>query len=88
MPSLSTQRKAPVTLQVCLNVDGVVSSSSDTSSIKELFRDRNDIWILGFTKAIGIPDVLHTELWTVLTGLELGFTMDSKLWRFNLTVNK
>ncbi|KAL4361922.1 hypothetical protein GQ457_04G017250 [Hibiscus cannabinus] len=45
-----------------------------TSSIGGLFQDRNDTWILGFTKAISIADVLQIELWALLTGLELGLT--------------
>ncbi|KAK8504001.1 hypothetical protein V6N11_047730 [Hibiscus sabdariffa] len=46
----------------CLNVDGSVSPNSGVASVGGLIRDHLSNWISGFTKSIGISNVLQSEL--------------------------
>ncbi|KAK8981773.1 hypothetical protein V6N11_049267 [Hibiscus sabdariffa] len=51
---------------VCLNTDGVASSSTGIGSIKGIFRADDGSWILGFNKMIGVTHPLQAELWGIL----------------------
>ncbi|KAK8524790.1 hypothetical protein V6N12_029645 [Hibiscus sabdariffa] len=56
---------------ICLNTDGVVSTLNGFGSIGGVFRAHDGGWILGFNKSIGITQPLQSELWAILTGLQL-----------------
>ncbi|KAK9011093.1 hypothetical protein V6N11_043950 [Hibiscus sabdariffa] len=56
---------------VCLNTDGVVSSSTGFGYVGGVFRAHDGSWILGFNKAIGVTQPLQSELWVIFTGLQI-----------------
>ncbi|KAE8723863.1 hypothetical protein F3Y22_tig00011718pilonHSYRG00180 [Hibiscus syriacus] len=58
---------------MCLNVDGVVSSTTKHGAISGVFRDNERSWILGFNKALGILQPLHAELWAIYVGLQIAW---------------
>ncbi|KAE8669528.1 hypothetical protein F3Y22_tig00112231pilonHSYRG00194 [Hibiscus syriacus] len=58
---------------ICLNVDGVVSSTTKNGAIGGVFSDNEGSWILGFNKTLVILQPLHAELWAIYVGLQVAW---------------
>ncbi|KAK9005733.1 hypothetical protein V6N11_043155 [Hibiscus sabdariffa] len=63
----------------CLNVDGSVTPNSRAASIGGLIRDHLGNWISGFTKSIGISNVLRSKLWAIFNGLQVAWSHGIKI---------
>ncbi|KAE8695694.1 hypothetical protein F3Y22_tig00110694pilonHSYRG00302 [Hibiscus syriacus] len=59
----------PPTGWLCLNSDGVVSSSAGEGSVGCVISDSDGGWIVGFNKNIDISSILQVELWGIYEGL-------------------
>ncbi|KAE8721874.1 hypothetical protein F3Y22_tig00014862pilonHSYRG00016 [Hibiscus syriacus] len=63
---------------MCLNTDGAVSLSTGRGSIGGAIRDSHGVWMVGFSKNIGISSILQAELLGIYIGLTIaqssGFT--------------
>ncbi|MBA0550997.1 hypothetical protein Golob_021901 [Gossypium lobatum] len=56
---------------VYLNTDGSVKSLDMFAAAGRLLRDHNGDWIVGFTRYLGNCEVIDSELWGILHGLQI-----------------
>ncbi|MBA0854853.1 hypothetical protein Goshw_005905 [Gossypium schwendimanii] len=50
-----------------------------------LLRDHNRTWIVGFTRYLGNYEVIDSELWGILDGLQI--TLDRSFWKVIIRTN-
>ncbi|KAL4346274.1 hypothetical protein GQ457_17G023140 [Hibiscus cannabinus] len=59
----------------CLNIDAAVKAVTNMGSIEGIIRGSSGEWIIGYTKQIGHVSPLQAELWSILVGLEVTWSM-------------
>ncbi|KAK9044905.1 hypothetical protein V6N11_058796 [Hibiscus sabdariffa] len=64
---------------LCLNTDDDVSFHACLGTIGGVLRDSSGVWVKGFCKSIGIISPLQAELWSILVGLQLAWSMGISL---------
>ncbi|KAK9009857.1 hypothetical protein V6N11_036381 [Hibiscus sabdariffa] len=60
---------------LCLNIDVAVSSPKRSGIIGGVFQESSYEWINGYCKSIGIVSPLQAELWSIIVGLQLAWSM-------------
>ncbi|KAK9020995.1 hypothetical protein V6N11_011006 [Hibiscus sabdariffa] len=60
---------------VSLNTDAAVSSSYNFGAISGVLRGLTGDWLCGYCKFVGVVSPLNAELWSILEGLNMAWTM-------------
>ncbi|KAK9030203.1 hypothetical protein V6N11_031633 [Hibiscus sabdariffa] len=66
---------APAHGWVCLNTDASVSLPDHLGSLGGVLRGSSGDWLRGYRQSVGIVSPLNAELWSILVGLKLAFSM-------------
>ncbi|KAK8478769.1 hypothetical protein V6N11_065391 [Hibiscus sabdariffa] len=61
--------------QVCLNTDASVSLPDHLGSLGGVLRGSSGDWLRGYRQSVGVVSPLNAELWSILVGLQLAFSM-------------
>ncbi|KAE8724718.1 hypothetical protein F3Y22_tig00009942pilonHSYRG00148 [Hibiscus syriacus] len=77
--SIHTHWNRPKQGRLCLNVDGAVSTQTGVGTTGGVFRDCEGSWLLGFSKTIGMAQLLQTELWAIYIGLQVAWEQGFEL---------
>ncbi|KAL4285040.1 hypothetical protein GQ457_16G029350 [Hibiscus cannabinus] len=66
---------APAHDWVCLNTDASVSLPDHLGSLGGVLRGSSGDWLRGYRQSVGVVSPLNAELWSILVGLQLAFSM-------------
>ncbi|KAK8556750.1 hypothetical protein V6N12_003145 [Hibiscus sabdariffa] len=66
---------APAHDWVCLNTDASVSLPDHLGSLGGVLRGSSGDWLRGYRQSVGVVPPLNAELWSILVGLQLAFSM-------------
>ncbi|KAK8509026.1 hypothetical protein V6N12_016870 [Hibiscus sabdariffa] len=66
---------APAHDWVCLNTDASVSLPNHLGSLGGVLRGSSGDWLRGYRQSVGVVSPLNAELWSILVGLQLAFSM-------------
>ncbi|KAK8578842.1 hypothetical protein V6N12_069186 [Hibiscus sabdariffa] len=66
---------APAHDWVCLNTDASVSLPDHLGSLGGVLRGSSGDWLRGYRQLVGVVPPLNAELWSILVGLQLAFSM-------------